>query len=82
MEEVQTIPEGPCRAIALRRFLGRAGMSFMKPMSHGGLGIPGYVQFTSPIRRYGDLLAHYQVSPRAPLYITNTYVACIPSIMN
>ncbi|CAK9266221.1 unnamed protein product [Sphagnum jensenii] len=61
MEEVQTIPEGPCRAIALRRFLGRAGMSFMKPMSHGGLGIPGYVQFTSPIRRYGDLLAHYQV---------------------
>ncbi|KAK9920656.1 hypothetical protein M0R45_029204 [Rubus argutus] len=25
------------------------------------LGLPGYVQFTSPIRRYLDLLAHYQI---------------------
>jgi hypothetical protein len=24
--------------------------------------IPGYVQFTSPIRRYVDLLAHYQIN--------------------
>ncbi|XP_037470021.1 uncharacterized protein LOC119342695 isoform X2 [Triticum dicoccoides] len=28
--------------------------------THGLLGIPGYVQFTSHIRRYVNLLAHYQ----------------------
>uniref|UniRef100_A0A2N9J315 RNB domain-containing protein n=1 Tax=Fagus sylvatica TaxID=28930 RepID=A0A2N9J315_FAGSY len=35
--------------------------SNIDPIRHGILGIPGYVQFTSPIRRYMDLLAHYQV---------------------
>lgn len=30
---------------------------------HAALGLPTYVQFTSPIRRYTDLLAHYQVRP-------------------
>ncbi|KAJ4835964.1 hypothetical protein Tsubulata_003049 [Turnera subulata] len=33
---------------------------FKTPTRHGVLGLPGYVQFTSPIRRYMDLLAHYQ----------------------
>lgn len=61
-DDIKTIPEGPCRAIALRRYLGRADMSFMKPIQHAALGVLGYVQFTSPIRRYSDLLAHYQVS--------------------
>ncbi|KAK2076306.1 hypothetical protein QBZ16_000830 [Prototheca wickerhamii] len=31
------------------------------PVPHAGLGLPGYVQVTSPIRRYGDLLAHWQL---------------------
>lgn len=62
VDDIKAIPEGPCQAIALRRYLGRADMSFMKPIQHASLGVHGYVQFTSPIRRYGDLLAHYQVS--------------------
>lgn len=62
VDDIKAIPEGPCRAIALRRYLGRADMSFMKPIQHAALGVQGYVQFTSPIRRYSDLLAHYQVS--------------------
>uniref|UniRef100_A0A8R7UHQ3 RNB domain-containing protein n=1 Tax=Triticum urartu TaxID=4572 RepID=A0A8R7UHQ3_TRIUA len=37
-----------------------AEMDFQKPLAHGVLGIPGYVQFTSHTRRYVDLLAHYQ----------------------
>lgn len=61
-DDIKAIPEGPCRAIALRKYLGRADMSFMKPIEHAALGVQGYVQFTSPIRRYSDLLAHYQVS--------------------
>ncbi|KAK9671349.1 hypothetical protein RND81_12G023900 [Saponaria officinalis] len=38
-----------------------AEYDFRKAIRHRILGVPGYVQFTSPIRRYMDLLAHYQV---------------------
>ncbi|OEL26014.1 Ribonuclease II, chloroplastic/mitochondrial [Dichanthelium oligosanthes] len=55
------LPEGPARSFANISVLRAAEMDFQKPVPHGVLGIPGYVQFTSPIRRYVDLLAHYQV---------------------
>lgn len=55
------LPEGPVRNSAIVRIMHAAEMDFRKPVRHGILGIPGYVQFTSPIRRYMDLLAHYQV---------------------
>ena len=31
------------------------------PGAHAGLGVPEYVQVTSPIRRYHDMLAHWQL---------------------
>uniref|UniRef100_A0A0D9V7N5 RNB domain-containing protein n=2 Tax=Leersia perrieri TaxID=77586 RepID=A0A0D9V7N5_9ORYZ len=55
------LPEGPARSFANISVLRAAEMDFQKPVPHGVLGIPGYVQFTSPIRRYVDLLAHYQI---------------------
>ncbi|KAL6977452.1 hypothetical protein U1Q18_026252 [Sarracenia purpurea var. burkii] len=55
------LPEGPVRSSAIVKIMCAAEMDFRKPIRHGVLGIPGYVQFTSPIRRYMDLLAHYQV---------------------
>ncbi|XP_057972104.1 ribonuclease II, chloroplastic/mitochondrial isoform X2 [Malania oleifera] len=55
------LPEGPVRSSALVKVMRAAEMDFRKPIRHGILGLPGYVQFTSPIRRYTDLLAHYQV---------------------
>lgn len=55
------LPEGPVRSSAYVRIMRAAEMDFRKPIRHGVLGVPGYVQFTSPIRRYVDLLAHYQV---------------------
>ncbi|ERN07900.1 ribonuclease II, chloroplastic/mitochondrial isoform X2 [Amborella trichopoda] len=55
------LPEGPVRSFAYVKIMRAAEMDFRKPIRHGILGIPGYVQFTSPIRRYIDLLAHYQV---------------------
>ncbi|KAK6943654.1 Ribonuclease II/R [Dillenia turbinata] len=55
------LPEGPVRSSALVRIMRAAEIDFRKPIRHGVLGLPGYVQFTSPIRRYMDLLAHYQV---------------------
>ena len=39
----------------------RSTMSTSSGNPHAALGLPAYVQFTSPIRRYTDLLAHYQV---------------------
>ncbi|CAA0830512.1 Ribonuclease II- chloroplastic/mitochondrial [Striga hermonthica] len=55
------LPEGPVRSSAVVRIMRAAEMDFRNPIRHGILGLPGYVQFTSPIRRYLDLLAHYQV---------------------
>uniref|UniRef100_A0A061RI81 Exoribonuclease II n=1 Tax=Tetraselmis sp. GSL018 TaxID=582737 RepID=A0A061RI81_9CHLO len=60
-EEMFALPPGPCRAVALRRRMTRSTISVGPPGRHAGLGLDGYVQFTSPIRRYGDLLAHWQV---------------------
>lgn len=56
------LPEGPVRSSAIVKIMRAAEIDFRKPIRHGVLGLPGYVQFTSPIRRYMDLLAHYQVS--------------------
>ncbi|KAJ9548088.1 hypothetical protein OSB04_020631 [Centaurea solstitialis] len=55
------LPEGPVRNSAIVKIMRAAEMDYRKPIRHGILAIPGYVQFTSPIRRYMDLLAHYQV---------------------
>ncbi|GAB2272529.1 ribonucleotide-diphosphate reductase subunit rnr1 [Dionaea muscipula] len=55
------LPEGPVRSTAICKVMRAAELDFNNPIRHGVLGIPGYVQFTSPIRRYIDLLAHYQV---------------------
>jgi exoribonuclease II len=33
----------------------------MSPIRHASLGLASYVQVTSPIRRYTDLLAHFQI---------------------
>lgn len=55
------LPEGPVRSFALVKVMRAAEIDFRNPTRHGVLGVPGYVQFTSPIRRYLDLLAHYQV---------------------
>lgn len=56
------LPEGPVRVAAIVKTMRAAEIDFRNPIRHGILGLPGYVQFTSPIRRYVDLLAHYQVS--------------------
>lgn len=61
------LPEGPVRTSAIVKIMRAAEMDYRKPIRHGIMGLPGYVQFTSPIRRYMDLLAHYQVCFRDKL---------------
>jgi len=49
-----------CRSYAVRKLYSPAVLQLV-PYRHAGLGLEAYVQFTSPIRRYNDLLIHYQI---------------------
>ena len=55
----------PHEAFALRRCMQPAEQT-CDPGFHSGLGLEPYVQCTSPLRRYGDLLVHQQL--RAAFY--------------
>ena len=59
-EELERIPEGPAQDAAIKRCLSR-GVQGTCPMPHFSLGLPSYVQATSPIRRYADLVTHRQI---------------------
>ncbi|MGB1776375.1 MAG: ribonuclease catalytic domain-containing protein [Synechococcus sp.] len=58
--ELEALPEGPVRDAAIKRCLSR-GVQGTQPMAHFSLGLEAYVQATSPIRRYADLLTHRQL---------------------
>lgn len=59
--ELQALPDGPVRHAALRRCLSR-GSTSAAVSPHFSLGLPAYVQVTSPIRRYADLVAQRQLA--------------------
>lgn len=59
-EELLQLPAGPVRFCAMRGRMPRSEMS-ITPARHTGLGLDTYTQVTSPIRRYTDLLAHFQL---------------------
>jgi len=59
-EELIALPYGPVRDSAIRRCMPRSEMA-ITPIRHASLGLDTYTQVTSPIRRYADLLAHFQI---------------------
>ena len=59
-DELASLPPGPCRAVAVRSRMTPSTCSLV-PATHASLGLDAYVQVTSPIRRYVDMLAHYQL---------------------
>jgi exoribonuclease II len=59
-EELLLLPAGFVRACAMRRCMPKSEMS-INPLRHAGLGLDTYTQATSPIRRYSDLLTHFQL---------------------
>lgn len=59
-EELILLPAGAVRACALRRYMPRSEVS-LTPARHASLALDTYTQVTSPIRRYSDLLAHFQI---------------------
>ncbi len=59
-EELSKLEYGPVRNAAIKKRL-RKGVICTKPKEHFSLGLDKYVQVTSPIRRYTDLLTHHQI---------------------
>jgi exoribonuclease-2 len=63
-QETGDLPGSPLPGLAgsyqIRRCMRPRTLS-AKPGSHWGLGLEGYTQVTSPLRRYTDLLAHQQI---------------------
>jgi exoribonuclease-2 len=59
-EELMQLPPGPVRGCAIRRCMPRSELS-TTPARHASLGLDTYTQVTSPIRRYSDLLTHFQI---------------------
>jgi exoribonuclease-2 len=52
--------EGLAGMFALRKSMQRSQFK-TAPAPHSGLGLPAYVQVTSPLRRYLDLVVHQQI---------------------
>ena len=59
-KEILSFPEGLPRTFAMLRRM-RSGNITTYPEPHFGLGLPMYVQATSPIRRYSDIICQRQV---------------------
>ncbi len=59
-EELLKLQPGPVRDCAIRRCMPRSEVS-ITPLRHASLGLNTYTQVTSPIRRYADLLTHFQI---------------------
>ncbi len=58
--ELLLLPPGPVRSCAIRRCMPRSEIGLL-PGRHASLGLETYTQVTSPIRRYVDLLTHFQL---------------------
>ena len=66
-------PDGPLRRYLMMRRFAPADLDTV-PAPHAGLGVPAYIQATSPLRRYPDLVMQRQIShfldSGEPLYST------------
>ncbi len=80
-EEIAAISEPLCIQALNRSRMTRGQMTAEGPIPHAGLGLPAYVQFTSPIRRYHDMIAHWQVKVRMYLLhrIEASFISIFPS---
>ncbi|MGI5828756.1 MAG: ribonuclease catalytic domain-containing protein [Bradymonadia bacterium] len=58
--ELDALPNNTLRSIAMRRSMMPA-VSTHSPDAHAGLGVDAYLQISSPLRRYADLFAQYQI---------------------
>ena len=59
-EDLAGLKEGPVLAYLLMRRLRPSSIG-LKPLPHALLGVPVYIQATSPLRRYSDLIMQRQL---------------------
>ena len=59
-DTLMQLPSGPVREFAICRCMTKGSLG-LYASRHAGLGLEAYSQVTSPIRRYSDLLAHWQI---------------------
>ncbi len=60
LDTLMQLPSGPVREFAICRCMTKGSLG-LYASRHAGLGLNAYAQVTSPIRRYSDLLAHWQI---------------------
>ena len=75
-EELISLPTGWVRDSAIRRCMTRSEVG-ITPSRHATLGLESYSQVTSPIRRYLDLVTHFQLKAHLrgePLPFSSTEV--------
>ena len=66
LHRLNALPIGPALKIGFLRSLMRARY-LVEPLGHFGLNKPKYTHFTSPIRRYADLIVHRALFENHPL---------------
>lgn len=79
-KSLDELPNDYARAYAIRRAMQPATTT-LHPAPHAGLGVEKYTQATSPLRRYTDLLCHYQLeywfAHNTPRFDENTFNAIL-----
>ncbi len=69
LHRLNALPIGPALKIGFLRSLMRARYA-VEPLGHYGLNKAKYTHFTSPIRRYADLVVHRVLFDKAPASTT------------
>ena len=68
LSRLSTLPIGPALKIGFLRSMMRARYA-MEPLGHYGLAKTKYTHFTSPIRRYADLVVHRSLFDKVELQV-------------